>query len=74
MLKGSAAVLTHWAGRGEETEVPSLTSWPLAAQGPAGANAPFRKENPPAGMKPQDLISKAGSSYLCLSSHLERGF
>lgn len=73
MLKGSAAVLTHRAGRGQ-TEVPSLNRWPLAAQDPAVANAPFRKENPPAGMKPQGLVSKAGSSHLCLSCHLERGF
>lgn len=29
MLKGSAAVLTHQAGRREQKEAPGLTSWPL---------------------------------------------
>lgn len=61
MLKGSAAALTHWQGRGTDRGA-RLISWlaAVAAQGPAGANDPFRKENPQAGMKPQGLVSKAG--------------
>lgn len=53
MLKGSAAALTHWAERKRTDR--SACSHQLAAtaaQGPAGAHAPFRKENPQAGMKP----------------------
>lgn len=48
-------------GRGEENRgAQSHQLATVAAQGPAGANAPFREENPQAGMKPQGLVSKAG--------------
>lgn len=60
MLKGSAAALTHWAGAEDRQKRPPHQLAAVAAQGPAGANDPFRKENPPAGMKPQGLVSKAG--------------
>lgn len=75
MLKGSAAVLTHWVG--EKTTDSSARSHQLAAvaaRGPAGAHTPFRKENPHTGTKPQGLVSKAGWLHLCLPCHLERGF
>lgn len=48
MLKGSAAVLTHWAGeKRTDTSARSHQLAAVAAQGPAGAHALFRKENLP---------------------------
>lgn len=63
MLKGSAAVLTHWAGGENRQKCPSHQLATVAAWGPAGANDPFRKENPPAGMKPQGLVSKVDHTF-----------
>lgn len=48
MLKGSAAVLTRWAGEGRtDTSAWSQQLATGAAQGSAGAHALSRKENPP---------------------------
>lgn len=61
MLKGSATVLTRWAGeRRTERSAWSHQLAAVAAQGPAVAHAPFRKENSQAGMKPLGLLSKVG--------------
>lgn len=47
MLKGSATTLTHWAGeRRTERSAWSHQLAAMAAQGPAAAHTPFRKENP----------------------------
>lgn len=46
MLKGSATMLTHWAGeRRTERSAWSHQLAAMAAQGPAAAHTPFRKEN-----------------------------
>lgn len=60
MLKGSATVLTRWAGeRRTERSAWSHQLAAVAAQGPAVARAPFRKENSQAGMKSLGLLAKA---------------
>lgn len=61
MLKGSATMLTHWAGeRRTERSAWSHQLATMAAQGPAVTHTPFRKENPQAGMEPLGLLPKAG--------------
>lgn len=72
MLKGSAAMLTHWAGREKKREKRMVSPAGCSgSQGPAMAHIPFQKEDL---RKPWSLGAKVGWPHFCLSCHLRRGF
>lgn len=60
MLKGSAAVFTPGREKRAERNAWSHQLANVAAESPAVAYTPCRKENPQAGTKPPGLVTKTG--------------